>query len=158
MRAKMRDWVRYAAGLIAAVATLAAMARALRGPAEEPRIREINAIAARDATTVRASEARAFSLWTGGRIVECLAPAHYAGAANGARFGAVMRLARAGEALAPAIVELAVLPLRNSQVTLTAEHEAAPNVVKFTPAMAARVRVSRHANSPGLELAALLAA
>jgi hypothetical protein len=158
MRGRMRDWVRYAAGVIAAVATLAAMARALRAPAEEPRIREINAIATRDATTVRVSEARAFSLWNGGRIVECLAPAHYAGAANGARFGAVMRLARAGEALAPAIVELAVLPLRKTQMTLSAVSDAAPNVVKFVPAIPSRVRVVRHANSPGLELAALLAA
>lgn len=154
----MRNWVRYAAGLIAAVATLAAMARALREPSEEPRIRQLDADTARRATTVRISEAKAFSLWSGGRIVECLAPAHYAGAANGARFGAVMRLARAGEALAPAVVELAALPLRHTRIAVAAVEEAAPNVVQFVPAVAARVKVSRSANSPGLELAALLAA
>jgi hypothetical protein len=154
----MRKWVRYAAGLVAAAATLVAVARALREPADEPRVRHLDAEGARRATTVRIDEARAFSLWSGGRIVECLAPAHYAGAANGARFGAVMRLARAGEALAPAVVELAAVPLRQTRIAVASVEQAAPNVVQFVPAMMARVRVSRHANSPGLELAALLAA
>ncbi|MEJ0023576.1 MAG: hypothetical protein WDN76_09235 [Alphaproteobacteria bacterium] len=154
----MRNWVRYAAGFIAALATLTAIARAVRGPAEEPRTRELDAEAVRKATTVRIDEAKAFSLWSGGRIVECLAPAHYAGAANGARFGAVMRLARAGEALAPAVFELAALPLRHTRIAVASVEEAAPNVVKFVPASTPRVKVSRSANSPGLELAALLAA
>jgi hypothetical protein len=129
-----------------------------RGPAEEPRIRKLNADAARKATTVRIDEAKAFSLWNGGRIVECLAPAHYAGATNAAQFGAVMRFAPEGHALAPAIVELASLPLRQTRIAVAQAAELAPNVVQFVPATKARVSVSRRANSPGLELAALLAA
>lgn len=154
----MRNWVLFAAGLIAAVATFFAFARAPATAAEEPRIRDIDADEARRATSVRLGEALALSLWRDGRIVECLAPVRYAGASDGARFGAVMRLARHGEALAPAIVELAALPVRKARLTLVADGDAAPNVVRFTPATTPRVRVSRHANSPGLELAALLAA
>jgi hypothetical protein len=130
----------------------------VREIAEEPRVRELDAEAVRKATTVRISEAKAFSLWSGGRIVECLAPAHYAGATNAAQFGAVMRFAPEGHALAPAVVELATLPLRQTRIAVASATDLGPNVVQFVPAMKARVNVRRSANSPGLELAALLAA
>jgi hypothetical protein len=154
----MRNWLRYAAGVIAAFATLTAIARTASASSDEPRVRTLDADATRKATTVRIDEAKAFSLWSGGRIVECLAPAHYAGATNAAQFGAVMRFAPEGNALAPAVVELTAVPLRQTRIAVARAAELAPNVVQFVPAMKSRVSVRRSANSPGLELAALLAA
>ncbi|MGE3304057.1 MAG: hypothetical protein AB7M12_13205 [Hyphomonadaceae bacterium] len=87
----MRAWLRWAVAMTAALVTLFTIGRSLRERDDEPRVRQIGLNEARDANTIRPQTARALSLWSDGRCVECLAPALYS--AHEARFGDVMRLA-----------------------------------------------------------------
>jgi hypothetical protein len=119
----MRYWV----ALAVAVMAFIAIGRASRERAEEPRVRELDADATREVVRVRVDEARLRSLWTEGRFVECLAPALYKGASEGARLGGALHYDSKGRLA---------------------------RVIAPTPAY---VSVRRGANSPGLHLAGVLA-
>lgn len=123
----MRKWMRYWVALAVTVMAFITVGRASRERAEEPRVRELNADTAREMSRIRVEEARLRSLWTEGRFVECLAPAFYQGASDGARLGGELHYDAEGR--------------------LT-------RVVAPTPAY---VSVRRGAHSPGLHLAAVLA-
>ena len=126
----MRKWLRYGLALAVTLVALVAVGRSPRERADEPRVRELDADAVRQATQVRIQEARLTSLWTEGRLVECLAPALYPDQAEGARLSGALRVVHAD----------------------AKRHEVA--VIPSTPVY---VSVRRGANSPGLQLVQLLA-
>ncbi len=123
----MRKWMRYWAALVMTLVAFIAVGRASRERAEEPRVRELDADSTREFARVRVAEARARSLWTEGRFVECLAPALYQGATDGARLGGQM------------------------------QYDPDARFVRLVDPTPAYVSVRRGANSPGLHLAAVLA-